>query len=68
MLQKNEVVLFKPKSKLLLIDFGRKLWTKRLHITHNSILSKLRHYVNEEILRTIYFAIFHSYLTYFTRV
>ena len=30
----------------------------------NSILSKLRYYVNKEILRTIYFAIFHSYLTY----
>ena len=29
----------------------------------NSILSKLRYYVNKEILRTIYFAIFHSYLT-----
>ena len=32
----------------------------------NSILSKLRYYVNKEILRTIYFAIFHSYLTYVT--
>ena len=68
MLQKKEVVLFKPKSKSLLIDLGPKLWTKRLHITHNSILSKLRYYVNGEILRTIYFAIFHSYLTYVTRV
>ena len=34
----------------------------------NSILSKLRHYVNKEILRTIYFAIFHSCLTYVTTV
>ena len=34
----------------------------------NSVLSKLRHYVNKEILRTIYFAIFHSYLTYVTTV
>ena len=33
----------------------------------NSILSKLRYYVNKEILRTIYFAIFHSYLTYVTQ-
>ena len=32
----------------------------------HSILSKLRYYVNEEILRTIYFAIFNSYLTYVT--
>ena len=30
----------------------------------SSILSKLRYYVNKEILRTIYFIIFHSYLTY----
>ena len=30
----------------------------------NSILSKLRYYVNIVILRTIYFVIFHSYLTY----
>ena len=29
----------------------------------NSIFSKLRYYVNKDILRTIYFAIFHSYLT-----
>ena len=29
----------------------------------NSILSKLRYYVNIVILRTIYFVIFHSYLT-----
>ena len=34
----------------------------------NSILSKLRYYVNKEILRTIYFAIFHSYLIYVTTV
>ena len=34
----------------------------------NSVLSKLRYYVNKEILRTIYFAIFHSYLTYVTTV
>ena len=34
----------------------------------NSILSKLRYYVNKEILRTIYFAIFHSYLTYVTTI
>ena len=34
----------------------------------NSFLSKLRYYVNKEILRTIYFALFHSYLTYVTRV
>ena len=34
----------------------------------NSILSKLRYYVNKEILRTIYFAIFHSYFTYVTTV
>ena len=33
----------------------------------NSILSKLR-YVNKEILRTIYFAIFYSYLTYVTTI
>ena len=32
----------------------------------NSILSKLRYYVNKEILRTIYCAIFHSHLTYVT--
>ena len=30
----------------------------------NSILSKLRYYVNKEILRTSDFAIFHSCLTY----
>ena len=34
----------------------------------NSILSKLRYYVNKEILRTIYFAIFYSYLTCVTTV
>ena len=34
----------------------------------NSILSKLRYYVNKEIMGTIYFAIFHSYLTYVTIV
>ena len=34
----------------------------------NSILSKLRYYVNKEILRTINFAIFYSYLTYVTTV
>ena len=34
----------------------------------NSILSKLRYYVNKEKLRTIYFATFHSYLTYVTAV
>ena len=34
----------------------------------NSILSKLRNYVNKEILRTFYFAIFHSYLIYVTTV
>ena len=34
----------------------------------NSILSKLRYYVNKKILRTIYFAIFHSYFTYVTTV
>ena len=34
----------------------------------NSILSKLRYYVNKEILRTIYFAIFHSYRTYIATV
>ena len=33
----------------------------------NSVLSKLS-YVNKEILRTTYFAIFHSYLTYVTTV
>ena len=32
------------------------------------ILSKLRHYVNKEILRTIYYVIFHSYLPYATKV
>ena len=38
-------------------------------ITGNSILSKLRYYVNKEILTTIYFALFHSYLiTYATTV
>ena len=34
----------------------------------NSNLSQLRYYVIKEILRTIYFAIFHSYLTYVTTV
>ena len=34
----------------------------------NSTLSKLRYYVNKKILRTIFFAIFHSYLTYVTTV
>ena len=34
----------------------------------NSILSKLRYYVNKKILRTIYFAIFHSFVTYVTTV
>ena len=34
----------------------------------NSILSKLRYHVNKEISRTIYFAIFHSCLTYVTTV
>ena len=34
----------------------------------NSFLSKLRYYVNKEILRTIYFALFHSYLIYVTIV
>ena len=34
----------------------------------DSILSKLRYYVNKEILRTIYFAIFYSCLTYVTTV
>ena len=34
----------------------------------NSILSKLRYYANKEISRTIYFAIFHSYLSYVTAV
>ena len=34
----------------------------------NSILSKLRYYVKKEILRTIYFAIFHFYLTSVTTV
>ena len=34
----------------------------------NSILSKLRYYVNKKILRTIYFTMFHSYLTYVTTV
>ena len=34
----------------------------------NSILSKLRYYVNKEIMGTIYFAIFRSYLTYVTIV
>ena len=37
-------------------------------MTDNSILSKLRYYVNKEILRTIYFAIFYSYLTHVTTV
>ena len=37
-------------------------------MTGNSILSKLIYYINKEILRTIYFAIFHSYLTYVTTV
>ena len=38
-------------------------------ITGNSIFSKLRYYVNKEILATIYFALFHSYLiTYATTV
>ena len=32
----------------------------------NTILSKLRYYVNKDILRTIHCAIFHSYLTYVT--
>ena len=34
----------------------------------NSILSKLRYYANKEILRTIYFAIFHSHLPYVTTI
>ena len=34
----------------------------------NSILSILTYYVNKEILRTIYFAIFRSYFTYVTTV
>ena len=34
----------------------------------NLILSKLIYYVNKEILRTIHFAIFHSYLAYVTTV
>ena len=34
----------------------------------NSFFSKLRYYVNKEILRTIYFAMFYSYLNYFTTV
>ena len=34
----------------------------------NSILSKLRYYVNKKILRIIYFAILHSYLTYVTTI
>ena len=30
----------------------------------NAVLSKLRHFVNSEILRSTYFAIFHSHLNY----
>ena len=30
----------------------------------NAILAKLRHFVNSEILRSTYFAIFHSHLNY----
>ena len=32
--------------------------------TANAILAKLRHFVNSEILRSTYFAIFHSHLNY----
>ena len=45
----------------LLIILFQNLWG-------NSFFSKLRHYVNKEILRTIYFAMFYSYLNYFTTV
>ena len=31
-------------------------------IRRNAILSKLRYYVNKATLRTVYFAIFHSYI------
>ena len=34
----------------------------------DSNLVKLRYYVNKEIFRTIYFAIFYSYLTHVTTV
>ena len=30
----------------------------------NAVLAKLRHFVNSEILRSTYFAIFHSHLNY----
>ena len=30
----------------------------------NAVLAKLRHFVNNEILRSTYFAIFHSHLNY----
>ena len=30
----------------------------------NAVLANLRHFVNTEILRTTYFAIFHSHLNY----
>ena len=33
-------------------------------IRRNAILSKLRYYVNKAALRTVYFAIFHSYINY----
>ena len=45
----------------ILIILFQNLWS-------NSFFSKLRHYVNKEILRTIYFAMFYSYLNYFTTV
>ena len=30
----------------------------------NAVLAKLRHFVNSEILRSVYFAIFHFHLNY----
>ena len=48
---------------LILIILFQNLWARS-----NSISSKLIYYVNKEILRTIYFSIFHPYLTYVTTV
>ena len=71
---KTKVILFKPKNKQLDTDLKLTLCRKRLctttQVKYLGILNddKLRYYVNKEISRTIYFAIFHSYLNYFTTV
>ena len=71
---KTKVILFKPKNKQLDTDLKLTLCRKRLYTTtqvkYLGILNddKLRYYVNKEISRTIYFAIFHSYLNYFSTV